>query len=187
LNILHVNAQTRIPGTYTYAPDFIISSGDTLYCQIDPESLNGVKIKYTIPSEPDKIKSIKTTKVDKLKCRFIYSNVEVNGRTELLKVLNEDHIRLYSKEKKGKTQIADKEPESVNPAQQVPSRSTFFIEIDGSINELTSSNFKTVLKSAFKGDDALQLRIHDLRFEDLEFTLLNMVIRYNYRLKSSME
>ncbi|MCB2220555.1 MAG: hypothetical protein KQI35_09185 [Bacteroidetes bacterium] len=185
LSLLSVNAQTRIPGTFTYAPDFIISSSDTIHCQIDPESLNTAKIKYVLPAEPEKIRSMKTAKIDKLKCRFIYSNVEVNGKLELLKVLTEDQISLYSREKKGKTQISDKEPNSVNPAQQVPSRSTFYIgEKNGTITELSQSNYKAVLNSIFEGDDALLSRVNDLKFEDLEFTLLNMVIRYNFRLNN---
>lgn len=174
-------SQNRGSGAFTFTPDFIITQDDTIHCQIDPESLDDAKIKYTLPSDPDKTLTIKVGDVIKLKSRFVYKNVEVEGQTELLKVLTEDHLSLYSKEKKGKTRITDQEPQNLYSPEPPPSRSTFYLEYDDTVNQITKSNFKTMLKQAFMGDEALLARIDDLKFEELEFTLLNMVIRYNYR------
>ncbi len=179
------NTQTWKSKTFSYYKDYIITKKDTIFCNIDSQSLGDAKIRYTIAASPDKIRSIKRESIIEMKSRFVYKNIEINGRKELLKVLIEGPVSLYSREKKGKTRITDKDPEEINPSVQIPSRSTFYISKNGKITELTSANFKTILKQTFEGDEKLMNRVGDLKYEDLEFTLLNMVIGYNFRINKN--
>ncbi|MEZ5148528.1 MAG: hypothetical protein R2759_16025 [Bacteroidales bacterium] len=174
-------AQNASKSAYFYK-DYIIHGKDTIVCKIDENSLDKAKISYTLPGQPEKPKSIKSGDVSELKCRFVYKNLEVNGKKQLLKVMTEDVVSLYSTEKKGKTQISDEKKPTLATAEKAPSRSTFYINKDGNTIQLNNSNYKSVLKQTFVGNEALQTRVDEMDFEDLEFTLLNMVIRYNYGL-----
>lgn len=177
-------AQNTGKTSYFYK-DYIITANDTIICQIDENSLDKAKISYSLPSQPDKTKNIKVDKVLELKHRFTYKNVDIDGEGKFLKVLTEGVVSLYSKEKKGKTRMSDEEKPSLTSNENAPARSTFFIGKNGKTTQLTLANFKTKLKDVFSDDESLAGRVDDLEFEELEFTLLNMVIRYNYRLENN--
>lgn len=181
------NAQIRQPKTYTYQKDYIITKKDTIYCIIDKSSLTSPVIKYSFQKSKGKVQKVKSSNVIELKCRFIYKNINVDGSPLFLKVLTENMVSLYSSEKQGKTNISDKESDSFTRSDQVPARSTFYIKKNEIVIRLDRSNYQLVLKGIFEGDDAILNRIDDVKYDDLEFELLNMVIRYNYRLKTVEE
>ena len=179
-------SQYKSSKTFSYYNDYIVTKKDTLYGKIDERTINTSFIKY-MPVGEEKEKKIKATKIIELKSRYIYKQVDVNGSFKLLKVLTEDYLSLYSEEKKGVNTISDKKPEEFTMSREVPARSTFYLLKKGQIAQLDRENYKAVLRHYFEDDEKILARIDELKFEDLEFQLLNMVIAYDFRLKNSSE
>jgi len=177
-----VFAQYRSTKTFSYYNDYIVTKKDTIFGKVDETTINTATVKI-IPAGNKKAQKIKASKIKELKSRYIYKNIAVDGTQKLLKVLTEDSVSLYSEEKKGVNAMSDKEPEEFTMSREVPSRSNFYLKKDHQVVKLDRTNYKSTLRQFFGGDDKIIARIDDLKFEDLEFQLLNMVIAYNFKLK----
>ena len=181
-SVLSGFSQTYSSKTFAYYDDYIITAKDTLYGRIDESTIHASSVSY-LPAGESKPEKVKSSKVLEIKSRFIFKRVKADGKSKLLKVLTEGPVSLYSEERKGRKQLSDKTPEEIPFAQtrEIPSRSEFYLKKASEVVKLNRDNYKTTLKTFLDADEKLKARIDSMEYSDLEFTLLNMVIGYNFK------